>query len=391
MKSIYCVLPYLVLGAALTLPLYVLLTYFCRSRRPPPPQPAPAILWLTPHCAEALGACAAPGNLRRMSSDDIAKRLDRITFPVPDEKPTPSQYGSWPTQAQHLHAGEYEKLRLFQVELQRSAIGGKGAARVDHAPGRYNLFLLLLMMLALLLTSVGLYVSWRYPTLCLTTTPCDHPTGTDTKKTTLSFDTDMLFEYNRSTPVSDTHTLKAKQNLSRLLSQYRDIQSIGLSAQTDPIGSEIFNSTLAKNRAEFVREMLEEISAQSPPGVFLERAVPIKLLGESQPNQADYELWNRCFRKFQLEVPNKPLEDLPADRNPRNRPLCLQVTNDVAPGQFFPACRRLMAPKPREDDKARKIPRAELVAYAERAENFRELTSCLAPMRHVLITFKHTQ
>jgi hypothetical protein len=326
-----------------------------------------------------------------MSSEDIDKRLDRVTFPAAEEKPTPSQCASWPPQAQLLYEGEYEKLRLFQVALQHPVPDGKDAARTNHGPGAFNLLSLLLMLFLLILALASSYVIWRYPGLYSAAAPCKQTCTIASKTTTLPLDTDLLFEYNRSTPVSEIHTLKAKQNLSRLLSQYRDIKFIGLSAQSDPIGSEITNRPLADKRAEFVRGLLEEITADSPAGVFRDRAVPTTLINESLPSQADYELWNRCFRKFQLEVPNKPLEDLPVDRNPNSRPLCLQATNDVAQGQPFPACRRLMTPRSRDDDQTRKIPRAELVTYAQRAESFRELTSCLAPMRHVLITFEHTQ
>ena len=393
MKAIYCALPYLLLGAVLAAPLFWWLDQRWRKTRPSNATRNDVILWLTPRCAEALGECAAPGNLRRMSSESIAKRLDRVSFPADEQKPDIAQYSSWPGQAQHLYLGNYEKLRLLQDTLPNQSYKEESESKQTKGYMFGDLLALLLMIILLLSAFVASRLIANHPDWCSIDRPisCNNNVGSKIKTVTIPFDTDLVFDFNRSDPISEEHTLRAKNLLTRLLKQYQSIRFTGLSAQTDPIGSEISNRALADKRANFVRTILGEIIAKDESGIFLDDTISTSVINESVPSLADYKLWNTCFKKFQIDALNKPLEDLPADRNPNNRPLCLQADSDVAEGKPFPACRRLMIPKMHSDDNAIKVPRAEIRSYAMRAENFRELTACLAPMRHVLITFEHTQ
>lgn len=392
MKATYCALPYLLLGAALAAPLFWWLAQHWRKTRPSNVARNDVILWLTPRCAEALGECAAPGNLRRMSSESVAKRLDRVSFPADEQKPNFVQYSSWPVQAEHLYFGSYEKLRLLQATLLNQSSKAESESKQTRGYTFGDLLALLLMIILLVSAFVASRLIANHPDWCSidSSIPCDE-VGPTTTIITIPFDTDLVFDFNRPNPISEEHTLRAKNLLTRLLKQYQGIRFTGLSAQTDPIGSELSNRPLADKRANFVRTMLEEIIAKDDSGIFLDNTISTSVINESLPSPADYKLWNTCFKKFQIDVLNKPLEDLPADRNPNNRPLCLKADSDVAEGKPFPACRRLMMPKMHSDDNTVKVPRAELSSYASRAENFRELTACLAPMRHVLITFEHTQ
>ncbi|MCX2900400.1 hypothetical protein [Pseudomonas mandelii] len=391
METLYCVLPYFLLGAAMAGPVFWWLVQHWRKVGALNNSSHAVILWLTPTCAEALGECAAPGHLRRMSTEHIAKRLNRFDFPATEHKPDVAQYSSWPTQAELLHSGNYSDLKSLQENLIRDA--GEETPSNPKRPTKYvfgDLLALLMTIILLLLAFISATVIAKHPDWC--TNPGSIPcTEGVTGVTSISFDTDLVFDFNHKTPISDEHTNRAKTALTRLLNQYNDIKFKGISAQTDPIGSEISNRPLADKRAEFVRKLLVDIVKEDDKGLFVDSTVSNSIINESIPSAADYQLWNTCFKKFQLDVNEKPLEDLPADRNPNNRPLCLQSVGNIAPGQHFPACRRLMIPKKHSDDSTVRVPRAEVRSYALRAEYFRELTACLAPMRHVLITFEHTQ
>jgi hypothetical protein len=99
------------------------------------------------------------------------------------------------------------------------------------------------------------------------------------------------------------------------------------------------------------------------------------------PSKGDHAIWRACFEEYFLRVTNdRPLVDLDPSDNPEGRVPCSRADVNTGSDGRFPACARLMLPERKE-----KVP----PGYPLAADRLREMTACLAPMRHVLIEFKY--
>lgn len=315
-----------------------------------------------------------------MSTAAIMRRLAWAELPEGESVPSRAQIETWPKQARLICAGSWEQLRVYQEELI-----AKGEAPVLRAYARFNpatvragaYDFLLALFVVLLLLGLLTWVLSRHFGWCDGPEPGCEVVSTlpDPGTSTLTLSTDTLFDYNRAKPISDEHEARLAASIGAYMSQFGGVRILRISAHTDPIGGAAKNRELAVARAAYVEGMLQRL-AQSPKfgPIFKANAPPATVANSEGPGAEDADIWRACASRFQYgpEKADRPLVDLSAVLNTDQRPLCSKSGPDSGTGGRYPACARPDGPfKP--------------VA----AENFRELTACLAPMRHVLVEFEH--
>jgi hypothetical protein len=385
-SALQCVLwiIFLLLGFSL-----LLLTFLDWRRRnltalpTPSEREAHSILWLTPEVAAFLGECANPSRLRNMTEACIKRLIDRWPYPSSIPRPTPDQYRTWPKQAQLLCDGKLDDLERYQQEISRdlgtpTTLGASepktDRTRTPNWP--LLLFGLLSIFLAILFWCLAEQRKW-----CA----CVPPTTVTVLRKTVDFASDKLFDFNRDEPFSDHHRAKMLGEIKLSLASFDRITIESIVAYTDPIGATGENVDLARRRAAFIENVLGQVVRESDrEGQFASQAVPAPNGSPVGPSPDDFAYWQACFSQFYLANSGDgkdnllPLVDLPRSKRDR-RAACSEATDQTGRDGLYPACARLELP-----DQPRR-------GYAVRAERFRELTACLAPMRHVTITFKHEQ
>jgi hypothetical protein len=199
--------------------------------------------------------------------------------------------------------------------------------------------------------------------------------------------TDLVFDYNKPDKRNETysaeHVAKMDSFLIDLFADYDEIEVTAIIAHTDPIGSEQGNVALAQKRADFVRRAIERVaSSKQLASRFNTPTIQPSIMVAEGPSGGDHRFWKACFDRFYVHEPaNRPLEDLDADLAGK-RPLCSVSTSDDGKDGIFPACRRIVPGD---------VGRSDVRGLARRLENFRELTACLAPMRHVVVSFNRAR
>ena len=352
------------------------------------------ILYLTPRCVMALGRCGRPSALRRMTPEAIGRRLTRFRFPPQEALPSAAQYATWPDQARLLCAGKLDDLKGLREKLTKelgppnqvlSPVPAREDDREVVAVRRPGGFFWLALALGALLLLAALLAGWiaGHSSACACKpTVIDRSVTITPTVTTASLSTDLVFDFKMSQPRPGAHTDKLVSDLRQLFQSFGGIRITGVSAHTDPIGGTTDNQVLAKARATAIGGLIVGIIAQPDrPGQFVSDKVPIEQADGPGQVPADARFWDFCFTKYYLnvhEAQQQPLVDLRPSKNTDHRVPCSQVSK--AGGYPYPACAVPDVPGPGHRPQR---------GYAQRAENLRELTTCLAPMRHVLINFSY--
>ena len=391
MPSVLCWLAPLFLTAALIVAAY---WWWFHGRPGPHDRPdyldEPVILGLTRACEQALGPRARPGKLRRTSIDCIAQLLAKADF-VDERLPSKDEYRSWPKQAEMLCAGEFAKLREWQREQS-----GPNDSYVDGSSALPHPLLLtacFLALLALALLIASLALGWcrscpvcdTVPTVQTVPTVPTVPVVTSTPRVVEEeIATDLLFEFNRAEPYSDHHANELDEQLVELFRPYGRITVQRIVAHTDPVGGDALNTELARRRGEYIRQRISALARDDRlAGRFLSPEIPADAVVAQGASTEDHRFWQACFTDYYLSRPQaRPLEDLRPSLA-QGRPSCsasnaLSGSRDHGP---YPGCRRLLSQDAGSVSAQRFFPRL---------ENFRELSACLAPMRHVLVRFQAT-
>lgn len=305
-------------------------------------------------------------------------RLARASFPADESPPISDQYATWPEQARLLCAGELVQLRALQLELAKQLgepVEANPEVRDERRFERDRPDLLwLLLMALLLLASLASYIAASRSQACDCEAPPPITRPPRARVTILPMSTDFLFDFNLRDSYSRVHEQRTLQALSVLFNQFDGITIKSIEAHTDPIGKTETNKKLANDRAQFIHDLVARVIADSK---FRDRFKPGELPPPEPsdgPSSNDRAIWEECFNKFYRAVPDKPLSNL----SDGSRPACSQPIAVTGEKVLYPACSRLT--------RTRSMSAA---AYARSAENFRKLTACLAPMRHVLIKISY--
>jgi hypothetical protein len=197
--------------------------------------------------------------------------------------------------------------------------------------------------------------------------------------------TDLIFDFNQDQTYSPQHEQKMDKYLVDLFSDYDEIEVTKIVAHTDPIGSEQSNLDLARRRGEYIKRAIERVAQSNALASRFNSTTtaPIVVIAEG-PSANDRAYWQTCFQRFHTSQPPgaRPLMPLHTSRA-GERPSCDVVMADSGKDGIYPACRRLTP-----NDVAR---RSSAATFAPRMENFRELTACLAPMRHAVVYFNRAR
>jgi len=386
MPTLLCTLPWLLLGAGIATLLLPWIIHLDRRRSEtsdPPGRDATssiAIIGLSEACEKALGVRARPGRLRRTSTLCIAN-LIRANVPAA-QQPTEEQMNRWPMQAALICAGQYAELRRLQLEWSRldSIEASNKQEKILHGHGELNsktAFQTSALGLCLIVLAIVLLILGKVFNLCANNRPhiecasaCPVVVEPPIKKT-FALSADLLFDFNKAVPYTTEHENAFDQTLRDHFKDRTDIEITNIVAYTDPIGSDEFNLDLARRRGDYVQKANR-----------FAKGIPQAVVGPDE-SAKDVEwnarFWKACYDKFYTRDPGyRPLQDL--DKSViGTRTLCsagmaLVPRNDASP---YPGCR---APVAGDLNSSARI------AY-QRLDKFRELASCLAPMRHVLVTF----
>ncbi|KJK15337.1 hypothetical protein UB48_21665 [Pseudomonas sp. 2(2015)] len=172
-----------------------------------------------------------------------------------------------------------------------------------------------------------------------------------------------------------------REDLKALFLPFNGIEVLAIVAHTDPIGGTEDNKLLGEKRAQFIRNMIQEIiAAPARSQQFSDNPLPTDGVLDG-PKKSDFAFWQSCFKDYYLDVKDGfyPLLNLSRKKNIDNRPACTEATAETGRDGLYPACARLKIPEPDQP-----YPKG----YAQRAERLQQLTACLAPMRHVFIKFR---
>lgn len=397
MVQILCVFWALLLGLGLA-SLGCFLWRLIRSKRLGDEEPstdtqarsALPILYLTPVCIAALGRCAHPAKLRRMSSQCIGRLLERFPFPQGEARPTEERYSSWPEQARLLCAGNTEALHALQQTLI-AALGNPAEPRQASKPSASSTsqgsvhasgfdrgaWLPAFLAVPLLLAALIAWWEASQSTACRCAESVMPPGGGNASG---DLSTDLIFDFDRSTPRSPAHEAKLLADLHNLFREFDGIKIRAVVAYTDPIGSTEENRDLARRRAATIRTLIEKIVRELPAQFAIDPLPPDQASLDEPSRREDAAFWQACFSRYfsDLAPADRPLVDLPEAKNSDNRVPCSRASaTDIYP---YPACARLPIPTSNQN-----LP----LGYAQRAEDLRELIECLAPMRRVLIQFSY--
>lgn len=379
-----CCIWALLFGAALT----CLIVSALPGYRAVPPAPAqtagipPSILGMTPASRAALGKCAAPDKLRNMHPGRIWAMLATAQEANETDHPSRTLVDTWPQQAAMLWAGDIQGLQTWQrAWLARMTTPPSAPPPQAGTPypmhervrlrkwrNGWLLAALLLLMLSLLsFLSVGANCAGKHDTPC---------------SAQLILSTDMLFGYNESSPQGHAAMAKEYGRLYRLFGAFRKVELLALEGHTDPIGSTEENRRLGRDRTATVQRMITRLVAEPALSANFKSSFVPPVPADAGPHTADIGIWTHCFSEYHLALSNKdfaPLRNLRREANPDNRPDCDTAIAALSPSGQFPACG-----SPYDKTIAESS-----IIYALRADNFRKLTACLAPMRYVAIKFRY--
>lgn len=344
--------------------------------------PTPVILGMTHAARAALGRCGEPGRLRKMNPERLHKLLAGVLEADPKDIPAPALVDTWPQQAAMLAADDYHGLREWQRAWRQThhlpppgpepALPPSPPARRHKATdGRAAAWLIAALVLLLLSLLLYLTLGGR----------CGHA-GVPRCASQAVLATDMLFGYNENAPQSNEGMGKEYGRLYQLFGALHGVELVALEAHTDPIGATEENRQLGRDRVTTVRHMLTRLVVE--PGLKTRFRSPVipPVPRDAGPHSNDAGIWKYCFTRFHLKVADRefaPLRNLRPELNPDNRPQCDDVSSAMPPGGKYPACGSPYEKTIAETD----------AIYSIRAENFRKLTSCLAPMRYVTIHFNY--
>ena len=342
------------------------------------------ILWLTPACESALGERSRPGRLRRMSPPCIARLLYSR---LPDaHRPTNNQIATWPIQADLICRGRYEELRIYQGTFNEDHGPDETPAPPPDSRHQRQLLIswigLLLIILSLILFYLAKNLGWcSSPVVCATACPPPIPSHVEQ---TVTLNANWIFQYNTAFEYTPAHKATLDVALNEVFKGRRDIKISRIVAHNDPIGSDAFNRNLATARGEYVWQAIEAL-AQTPAmrGRFLlQKTAPVVLGTDNAVSGSDEDsrYWKACYERFYTsDSRSRPFEELDKKLAGTRPPCSAGAAITSHDGTiFYPACR---APVP--NDVRRTVPRV----VFQKLDRFQDLTACLAPMRHVLITF----
>lgn len=394
MPTLLCALAPMLFGAGMATLLLPWLFY--RARRPWPEHAHQrtstatrdsTILWLTPACESALGERARPGRLRRMSPRCVAELLHAR---LPEAQwPTDMQIATWGPQADLICRGRYGELQIYQRTLNERHASGHPPEPPEPPAGsghRRHLLIswigLLLILLSLLLFYVARNRGWCAAPAA--SSPACPPPVTHPVEQTVVLNANWIFQYNTAFEYTPAHKAILDETLKNVFKDRREITISSIAAHNDPIGSDAFNRKLATERREYVWQAIREL-AQTPAmrGRFhLQQTAPVESGTDKvvKGSDDDARFWNTCYEKFYTSDPaSRPLEQL--DKALAGaRPPCSAGGAVASAGGviLYPACRAMTA---------RDVRRAAPRVVFQKLNRFQDLAACLAPMRHVLITF----
>ena len=306
-------------------------------------------------------------------------------FPQKDPRPSPERVATWPDQAKLLCSGKFLELAVFQDEL-RNKYGDPNEASDDPPTLPYGAPTVpLAWPLVAALLFVSALIAWwaaHNSTCCTTTSTTTNPDpiyfDTPRGRTTVNLSADLIFDFGKDQPRSPAHAEKLIASLKDLFREFDGIRIVSVAAHTDPIGGTADNVALGQRRAATIRAIIAGlIATPERPDQFGPDPMPPDSVPDG-PNKGEAYFWQTCFKQYVLDVkPSfQPLVDLRADKNSDKRVLCSTASET----DVFPACARREKPRPQARIS---------YAYVEQAEGLREMTACLAPMRHVAIRFSY--
>jgi hypothetical protein len=242
---------------------------------------------------------------------------------------------------------------------------------------------LLLILLSLILFYVAKNRGWcssHASSAPACRAPVTHPV-----EDTVTLNANWIFQYNTAFEYTPAHKALLDEALKNVFKDRRDITISSIAAHNDPIGSDAFNRDLADARREYVWQAILAL-AQTPAmqGRFLplQQTAPVVLGTDKvvKGSDDDSRFWNACYEKFYTSDPkSRPLEQLNKALAGTRPPCSAGGAIASADGAIlYPACRAL-APND--------VRRTESRVVFQKLDRFQDLVACLAPMRHVLITF----
>ncbi|BEV12061.1 hypothetical protein ATDW_25570 [Asticcacaulis sp. DW145] len=322
-----------------------------------------------------------------MEPRDIARLLHRFEGWEDEVLPVELCYSTWPQQADFICQGNYKYLLTYQNDMMKAPWAERYAANPpkrrppEKLPravwGALCLFGLLLL-LALITHLAAQENHWCEVPVdcpkCVSAEPIVKPTK-DPQVVMIDLSTDAYFDFGEA-ELTGIHKNRLSNTFTELFKPFEGITITSVGAYTDPVGGAEDNRVLARNRANFIKQTLGDVMQSGRTGQFAEanvaETVLIKDTGVAD-DPSDKVLWDYCFKKFQSEPPlrYRPLVTLMLSKNKDSLP-CSTWSE-----KGYPACARF-------DDG---LP-ADTRIYLAKAENFRRLTTCLAPMRRAVIVFR---
>jgi outer membrane protein OmpA-like peptidoglycan-associated protein len=285
-------------------------------------------------------------------------------------------------QADLICQGRFTELREWQLsELQRlsvrTTVDDPGIAeRSVHflASTKYPIAMSIALLLLALVSHYYIERSGKCgPEIVFIEPPTPPPA-------VLTLNADELFAYDKS-DIRPELRQKIKSDLIAFFKDYHDITFNSIKAHTDPIHTVDYNRSLAAARAQEVRGLLSEVANDKTIHDKLKDGFSPTMGGGGPGNDtADHDIWNACFdeyyignAKHPIRSGERPLQDL----KDGTRTLCSK-SGPVGEGGTYPACQH------------DSLPRAKATAEqtARTADNFRAMVECLAPMRHVVVTYE---
>ena len=298
---------------------------------------------------------------------------------------------SWPMQAALICAGRYAELRRLQLELTSSHPFDAASNNENSLHHRFHrnepafqvsALGLVLMCLAIVLLILGKMFNWCAIENTKVACAVDCPVVVEPRiEKTIVLNANLLFDYNKAVPYTPEHEKAFDQTLREEFQGRADITVTKIVAHTDPIGSDAFNRDLARGRGQYVREALNRLANRKDIKFTTGQIPDAVVVPDDSASAVDHDsrFWKACYDMFYTNDPDyRPLLDL--DKSVLGgRPLCSAgksplPENGTSP---YPGCRAPIA-----DD----LKSSARVAY-QRLDKFRDIASCLAPMRHVLVTF----
>lgn len=333
-----------------------------RKRRRPPATPGkprnpPAMVGFPDHCRDALGRCAEPATLRAMTLASIKRRLRRTLAPHA-ELPPDWRIATWPIQAGFIADGNTEGLVWYQESTGLVTPPAPAEPESAHEP----LALLDWIVMIGLLLLASAFLAWAVASKRCCGEP-DEPRPTPpVLSKTLSFAADLLFEYNTADTARPFHK-RFMHRIEEATQGAQNVRAREIRGYADPIGEHCRNASLARQRAEKVRQFLNQAGVAIAPAAVIGRG----------PSHADEDIWNHCLATFQdVALPN----ERPLMPRRTSRPRLSQCPSDAEtwhPEMSLTDINGIRDPK--------RVSRIRI--------NQRRLISCLSAMRRVDVILEY--